>query len=124
MRLIDADALKETIFEKTDSLEDLWDTAGVLNAINNAPTVEPETKVVANITFNKEETEELVEKAKADILAQIERPQGEWEYVDYGNGCGNWHCTSCRNICVEMRLAKDNYNFCPNCGARLGGEKT
>lgn len=39
MRLIDADALKETIFEKTDGLEDLWDTAGILNTINNAPTI-------------------------------------------------------------------------------------
>lgn len=40
MRLIDADALKEVIFSKSDNVEDLWDTMGVLNAINNAPTVE------------------------------------------------------------------------------------
>ncbi len=40
MRTIDADALKEVILSKSDSMEDLWDTAGVLNAIDNAPTVE------------------------------------------------------------------------------------
>ena len=32
MRTIDADGLKETILKKSDSMEDLWDTAGVLNA--------------------------------------------------------------------------------------------
>lgn len=39
-RLIDADTLKATVMSKTDGMEDLWDTAGVLNMINNAPTVE------------------------------------------------------------------------------------
>lgn len=43
MRLIDADELKKVIFSKSDNMEDLWDTAGVLNAINNAPTVEQPT---------------------------------------------------------------------------------
>lgn len=42
MRLIDADALKEVIHSKSDGMEDLWDTAGVLNAINCSPTVEPD----------------------------------------------------------------------------------
>ena len=40
MRLIDADALKELIQSKSNGPEDLWDTMGVLNAINNTPTVE------------------------------------------------------------------------------------
>jgi hypothetical protein len=39
MRIIDADALKEAVFSKSDNMEDLWDTAGVLNLINNTPTV-------------------------------------------------------------------------------------
>ena len=39
-RLIDADALKANIMSKADGMEDLWDTAGVLNAINNEPTFE------------------------------------------------------------------------------------
>lgn len=44
MRLIDADALKEVIHSKSDGMEDLWDTAGVLNAINCSPTVEETEK--------------------------------------------------------------------------------
>lgn len=39
--LISREALKKTIFSKSDGMEDLWDTAGILNIINNAPTVEP-----------------------------------------------------------------------------------
>ena len=40
MRLIDADALKELIHSKSDGPEDLWDTMGILNAINLMPTAE------------------------------------------------------------------------------------
>ena len=40
---------------------------------------------------------------------------GRWEYVDYG-GFGNWHCTACRNICI----CNGDYDFCPNCGAKMG----
>ena len=39
MRLIDADALKEVIHSKSDGMDDLWDTAGVLNAISKSPTI-------------------------------------------------------------------------------------
>ena len=45
MRLIDADALKEVVFSKSDGMEDLWDTAGVCNLINNAPTIVVTTKL-------------------------------------------------------------------------------
>ena len=86
--------------------------------IGNAPTVEPETKVVANVTFNKEQMEELVEKAKADILAQIERPQGEWTYI------GNTTISHSIKIC-ECNQCKQRiygaHNFCGNCGAKMKG---
>lgn len=46
--------------------------------------------------------------------AQSEQLTGRWEYVDYG-GFGNWHCTACRKICI----CNGDYDFCPNCGARM-----
>ena len=46
--------------------------------------------------------------------ALSERKTGRWEYVDYG-GFGNWHCTACRKICI----CNGDYDFCPNCGARM-----
>lgn len=45
MRLIDANALKEVVFSKSDGMEDLWDTAGVCNLIDNAPTIVVRTKI-------------------------------------------------------------------------------
>lgn len=47
-------------------------------------------------------------------FAQPECKTGRWEYVDYG-GVGNYHCTACREICI----CNGDYNFCPNCGAKM-----
>ena len=117
MRLIDANALREVIetyrpvkcfTDKDTGKNRMVDYC--LSEIDNAPTVEPETKLVANVTFNKEEMEELVEKAKADILAQIERPQGEWK-----EGTQGYYCSECETI---DRFYFE-HNFCPNCGASM-----
>lgn len=129
MRLIDAD---EIIKWADDSVSQYGGTYSIdmLNmfglfkeVIDNTPTVEPKTKVVANVTFDKEQMEELVEKAKADILAQIEieRPQGEWVYSQYdaNPNIGNWHCSKCRHIEIGGYNQKPNVNFCPNCGAKM-----
>ena len=72
-RLIDADALKEVIFSKSDSMEDLWDTAGILNLINSTPTVELQS-CVAKVTLSEEQLNEIVarvtEKAISERLLQ------------------------------------------------------
>ena len=105
--LEDIDRLKEFCSFSEEGEEEIEDL------INNAPTVEPETKLVANVTFNKEEMGELIENAKEDILAQIERPQGEWIFVS--RNC--WKCPYCQELTNEGK------NFCPNCGADMRGDK-
>lgn len=110
MRLINADELKETIFEKTDSLEDLWDTAGVLNAINNTKTVEPE------ITDEdiKQAIQEGYKTGYEAAKVKYERLQGEWNYIQPGMAV----CPFC-----GATPHKDYKNFCANCGADMRGEK-
>lgn len=117
MRLIDADEIIKWADDSVSQYGNTYST-DMLNmfglfkeVIVNAPTVS-ETKLVANVTFNKEEVEELVEKAKADILAQIERPQGEWIF----DGEDTFKCS----VCNTLHCCGDN--FCPNCGARMGGK--
>ena len=115
MRQIDADELKKVLSEPLyrSTIKDYGEILKytfVMDIIDNAPTVEPETKVVINVTFNKEQMEELVEKAKADILAQIERPQSEWI-----EGTQGYYCSECETI---DRFYFE-HNFCPNCGASM-----
>jgi len=52
-----------------------------------------------------------------DNAPTVERPQGEWVYNDYGNGCGNWHCSECGTIIFMCK--NSNNNFCPHCGAEM-----
>lgn len=113
-RLIDADELKESMRKaKRGHYSAFSDVTlrGIFQVIDNAPTVEPEKIAVANVTFDKEQLEEIVEKAKAEVLASIERPQSEWK-VD---GC-LIACNKCGRILLK---ASELYNFCPNCGAEM-----
>lgn len=50
-----------------------------------------------------------------------ERPQGEW-YFSCEKG---WECNQCHEVVKEMPtcMRKATYNFCPNCGADMRGEK-
>lgn len=56
---------------------------------------------------------------------KLTRPHGEWIYVQYdGNkNIGNWHCSNCRQICIAMHSMDDAFDFCPNCGCRMKGER-
>lgn len=75
MRLIDADALKEAIFSKSDSMEDLWDTAGVLNLINNNPTVDLDESIIQEV-LNKR----CMTAVANEYLVALhgKRPQGDF----------------------------------------------
>lgn len=69
-------------FCKEHGIEYSINSSMVRIIVNRAQTVEPEKIAVANVTFDKEQLEEIVEKAKDEVLAVAldanERPQGEW----------------------------------------------
>ena len=77
------------------------------------------------IKFDKEQMQELVNKAKAEVLASIERSQSEW----VGNAFNEHHCKRCGHPALWEEEPDDYYevqsNFCPECGAdmRKGGEE-
>lgn len=62
MRLIDADYLKTWFGEK-----DLYAYDYIIGTIDDAPTVEPQTRCIAKIEINKEDLENLVEEKVLDI---------------------------------------------------------
>ena len=102
MRLIDADALKEKSYRDEFAI-----AVVTVEDIDNAPTVEPE----------KAKEGELVKAYTKGFDAGVEtvRPQGEWIFTDNRWGLGNWECDSCHEY------SNINSNFCPKCGAKMGG---
>ena len=101
IRLINANELKEHISE----LLLVYDGKEILDAIDNAPTVDL-----------------LVARGTNGVVIPITRPQGEWYYsCDKG-----WECNQCRKTVKNMPIddnKKATYDFCPNCGADMRGEK-
>lgn len=69
--LISRGALKEATksFVDCDGFNPIW------QIIDNAPTVEPEKVYLAKISFDKEQLQEIVDKAKAEVLASVERDE-------------------------------------------------
>lgn len=64
------------------------------------------------VKFDKEQMQEFVNKAKIEVLASIERTQGEWVEIE-----GGYMCSNCDDIEVYTP------NFCPNCGAKMKENK-
>ena len=104
MRLIDADTLMETLgITDTDCNKCAWigeydrcqrgfDFESACNAIENAPTIEPEQR------------------------------KGEWipKYNGRFTGGAYWfECSECGRVAPDIR--NGGWNFCPKCGADMRG---
>ena len=130
--LISRDALKKAIKEKLGVYID-----GTLNnrllfgIIDNAPTVDAEKLLVANVTFDENKLKEIVqteviEKIKSgELVIKDERPQGEWARHDEwvgGEYVGGFYHVGCP--CIDLETAyysKWRTHFCPNCGVSMKG---
>lgn len=102
MRLIDADALIED-FNKLNEWIDIDEEAEIVSLINNAPTVQA-----------KPRTGEWIE---VEVFPEVYDIEGvkTWGSEMQCDQCGFKH------IAIEGRITQ--YNFCPNCGADMRGEK-
>lgn len=140
MRLIDADALKKEILKKRglswESMQHIFCITA--EELDNAPTVEPEKVLIANVTFDteklKEFTDEIVESIKnGEIVLQDERPKGEWEKCVFIS-CGKllkWksnvieqRCSKCGRWSLRWEESIQN-EYCSHCGVKMrkGGAK-
>ena len=75
-RLIDAEALKKAINDYFENGVIHWLT-DIERIIDNAPTVEPTFKPIAEISFSEDELKEIVDKAMEKFLSELEK-EGEW----------------------------------------------
>ena len=99
MRLIDADELY------TQFTDDNYMTAKatVRGAIKNAPTID--TEPVKHGEWEEKETH--LNEGDCEIT--------EWQSARCSK-CGKYHTT-------PYMYSFDNFNFCPNCGAQMDGER-
>ena len=113
MRLIDADALRQTMYHEafeTDSDMQKWDGGCWIrfkmfeNAIESAPTITPDMAQVLAYECGK-----------------AERKRGRWIPIvkgERGYSAGDFRCSVCGDPCKCYHLT----NYCPNCGARMRGK--
>ena len=113
MRLIDADYLKTWFGEK-----DLYTYDYIIGIINDAPTIKPEAKLLAEVKLPKEELQELVDEVEEKIRAEMEQPErktGKW--LRSGSCIFPYECDRCGD--TNERATP----FCPNCGADMRGNR-
>ena len=63
----------------------------------------------------------LDELDAADVAPVV---HGEWRMVTGDDGSLTAECTECDAVFDNLSMFEFalNYNYCPNCGARMGGE--
>ena len=130
MRLIDADVLIKEVEDFPNCYNgwsDAYDKAYIIGAIEEAPTIEPKTKVIAQVTFDEDKLREIVHEAVERIKEEydiVDRPQGEWIIEYNGNGWNdywNYTCSNCGKKYERADVVLYNARYCPNCGARMKG---
>lgn len=94
----------------------------ILRKIDDAPTVKPTFKPIAEVKFDKEQLQEIVDKAKAEVLESVERSQGEWKTTKaypHKVYCGKCFKTYAQGNWEVWKDGSLPRNFCPNCGADM-----
>ena len=115
MRLIDADSIQIPHFTlATDRIK-------MIDAIDEAPTIEPKAKVVAQVTFDEEKMREIVKEAVERFKEEyeIEPKRGENLKSDYPS---LFECSVCGASCDDTIPWDCDINFCPNCGCAMTKE--
>lgn len=100
--------------------------------IDALPSVTP-TKIVAQINFDNAKLKEIVDEAVKRLEEELEPKQehGKWEEKEVHEkgtleDIEEWQSARC-SACGKYHTAPymyyfNNYNFCPNCGARMTKE--
>lgn len=124
--LISREALRKAFHERIWHFDkSSWDEANAL--IDNAPTIDPEKVLIANVNFDEDKLKEIVQTEVIDrikngelVLKEEEKPQGEWIKTNelIGEHFNNvFVCNQCGARAV------DKLKFCPECGADMRGAK-
>lgn len=123
--LISREALRKAIDDYAEKRQDvlLWQS-DIENIIDNAPTVEPQKVLVANVTFDQDKLEQIVRDRVIEpikngelVLQTDERPHGKW-VVDMHTR--EVVCSNCGQSRRDTRTK--HVFFCNHCGADMREE--
>lgn len=120
--------VKEEFVDLQDGTEE-WRTyvndtcENIFDKVHNAPTVEAEKILVANVTLDKDELNRIIDERVIEpikngelVLQTDERPHGEW-IVDMKTR--DVVCSCCRESRRDTRTT--HIFFCNHCGADMRG---
>ena len=144
MRLIDVDALKEELGDTRDGKPVFRHTEFIRmdvleEAIDKTPTIKTFTLADIEKQYQKglEKGLEEAETKKCPIFSDdevkqpcikspcgFERQHGEWIDLSDGWQEGTYECSNCKTefVLIEGTPEDNEYNFCPNCGAKMQKE--
>ena len=104
-RLIDANALMEQINNLCSDGSENWIGTDNISYIAHAD--------VADIISD------------APTVDAVPVVHGQWEYNPPTITINaSWQCSACRKVYWEHILETRYFNYCPNCGAKMDGERT
>ena len=85
-----------------------------------------EAKTYLDVIWNRYRAEYEIEKETMEAyhmaIEALDRQKGEWKDIPIGN---IKQCSNCRYICTPILTdqTENIYNFCPNCGADMRGDR-
>lgn len=111
------DKIKEVCFSRDQEWVDFRVSQGsngqrnlIINFIEDLPSIQPKLKyvAVANVSFDKDELQKIVDEAIPTIMPEIEYKRAKW----INNACSN----------CGIYNASAYKNWCPNCGCQMTEE--
>ena len=115
--------MSKDIIYREDAINLLWYfqdecCSAVVGDFEKLPSAETEIEIIRAEAYAKGIDSER--KRISDWC----RPQGKWIKFGLGRGTRILFCTNCeRRIEVPLSQGDSNYDYCPNCGARMKGIK-
>lgn len=116
---------KDHLCKRTSDISHAKNFRLVSNGIYPIIFEEVDEHCIANITFDREQLQKIVEERVIEpikngelVVKTEERPTGEWiEHYDNSDGFTWLTCSRCM-----FKAYEEDYNFCPNCGADMRKE--